>query len=166
MLPEGWTLRRWREGDQAALLPLGNDERIVRWMSDTWPEPYTADAADWWVREGSRQGDVHAICLHDVVQGAVGAHPQTGFQRCNVEVGWWLNPDHWGQGIVPLAAAWLVAQVFVNPNVTRVFAPIHAGNVASMRVAEKIGLRLESVQPCSAIKRAAVIDRHLFAAYR
>jgi RimJ/RimL family protein N-acetyltransferase len=35
-----------------------------------------------------------------------------------------------------------------------------------MRVAEKIGMRLESVQPMSAYKRGRVIERHLWASYR
>jgi RimJ/RimL family protein N-acetyltransferase len=38
--------------------------------------------------------------------------------------------------------------------------------MASMRVAEKIGLRLESIQPQSAYKRGQVITRHLYARYR
>lgn len=165
-LPERWTLRRWREGDEAALARAANDERILRWMSDTWPDPYTLDDALWWVGEGSRGGSTWALCLDDVPQGGVGAHPQGGFQRCNVEVGWWLAPAHWGQGLVPMAARWLVERALLNPEVTRVLAPIHAGNMPSMRVAEKIGMRLESVQPRSAYQRGAVIDRHLFALYR
>lgn len=166
MLPTAWTLRRWRDGDQVALAHAANDERIARWMSDTWPSPYTLVEADWWVREGSGNGSTWALCLRDVPQGGVGAHPQGGFQRCNVELGWWLAPAHWGQGLVPMAARWLVERALLNPEVTRVFAPIHAGNMPSMRVAEKIGMRLESVQPRSAYQRGAVIDRHLFALYR
>jgi RimJ/RimL family protein N-acetyltransferase len=162
----GWTLRRWRAGDEAALAEAANDERILRWMSDSWPSPYTLDDAHWWVREGHREGSTWALCLHDRPQGGVGAHPQAGFQRCNAEIGWWLAPAHWGQGLVPQAAAWVLAQTWQNPEITRVFAPIHAGNTASVRVAEKIGLRLESVQPRSAFKRGAVIDRHLYATYR
>ncbi|MBN8504284.1 MAG: GNAT family N-acetyltransferase [Burkholderiales bacterium] len=165
-LPDPWTLRPWRPGDEAALARAANDDRILRWMSDTWPEPYTVADAAWWVNEGSLAGSTWALCLKDVPQGGVGAHPQTGFQRCNVEVGWWLAPAHWGQGLVPLAARWLVEQALLNPEVTRVFAPIHAGNIPSGRVAEKIGMRLESVQPRSAIKRGTVIDRHLYALYR
>jgi RimJ/RimL family protein N-acetyltransferase len=50
--------------------------------------------------------------------------------------------------------------------VTRVFAPIHAGNARSIRVAEKLGMRLESVQPRSAFKRGEVIDQVLYASYQ
>ena len=163
----GWSMRRWRDGDQAALQRAADDERIARWMSDTWPAPYTPADADWWVREGSTTtGSTWALCLHDVPQGGVGAHRQQGFQRCNAEVGWWMTPAHWGHGVVPRAGAELLRQTFADPEVTRVFAPIHAGNERSMRVALKLGLQLEGVQPRSAYKRGVVIDRHIFACYR
>ena len=162
----GWSMRRWRERDQAALQRAADDERIARWMSDTWPSPYTAADAAWWVGEGAAHGSTWALCLHDVPMGGLGAHPQGGFLRCNVEVGWWLAPAQWGQGVVPLAAAELLRQTWCDPEVTRVFAPIHAGNGPSMRVAAKLGMTLEAVQRRSAIKRGVVIDRHVFALIR
>ena len=81
-------------------------------------------------------------------------------------LGWWLQPDHWGQGVASAAAARVVAQAFALPEVTRVFAPIHGGNTRSESVARKIGMRLEGVQPRSAFKRGQVIDRVIYAAYR
>ena len=163
----GWTMRAWRESDVAQLACIADDERIAAWMSDTWPHPYTEADAHWWVSEGQfAMGTSWALCQDDVAQGGAGLHPQGGFQRCNVEVGWWLTPDCWGQGVVPAAARVLLERSFADAAVHRVFAPIHAGNTRSMRVAEKIGMRLESVQPMSAYKRGRVIERHLWASYR
>ena len=168
VLPQpGWSMRAWREDDVAALARAANDERILQWMSDTWPSPYTEDDARWWIGTGQHTGGMAwALCRDDVPWGGAGVHPQTGFQRCNVELGWWLHPDHWGQGVVPAAAVHLVEQAFALPEVTRVFAPIHAGNDRSVRVAEKVGMRLEAVQPRRAFKRGKVIDRVVYAAYR
>lgn len=167
VLPQpGWSMRAWREDDVAALARAANDERILQWMSDTWPSPYTEDDARWWIGTGQHTGGMAwALCRDDVPWGGAGVHPQTGFQRCNVELGWWLHPDHWGQGVVPAAAVHLVEQAFALPEVTRVFAPIHAGNDRSVRVAEKVGMRLEAVQPRSAFKRDKVIDRVIYARY-
>lgn len=167
-LPQpGWAMRAWRPGDAERLAVIADDERIACWMSDTWPHPYTPADARWWVEEGHvLEGRTWALCLDDVPQGGCGAHPQAGFLRCNVEVGWWLTPAHWGRGVVAAAAGRIVAQCFVDPDVHRVFAPIHDGNVRSMRVAEKAGMVRESVQPHSAYKRGRVITRHVFATYR
>jgi RimJ/RimL family protein N-acetyltransferase len=167
-LPQaGWTMRAWREADAERLAQIADDERIAAWMSDTWPHPYTLADAQWWVSEGhATMGRTWALCLHDVPQGGCGAHPQSGFRRCNVEVGWWLAPEHWGLGVVPAAVRLVVEQSFADPDVHRVFAPIHAGNTRSMRVAGKLGMVLESVQPVSAYKRGRPIDRHVWAVYR
>lgn len=163
----GWTLRPWRADDAEALQPLGNDERIARWMADTWPMPYTAADAQWWVNEGAvSTGDNWAICQAGRPVGGCGIHQALGFLRCNAEVGWWLAPEFWGQGITPLAARWLVARAFARAEISRVHAPIHAGNTRSMRVAEKAGMVLEGIQRQSAIKQGRVIDRHVFAIYR
>lgn len=163
----GWTLRRWRSDDAPALQAVADDERIGQWMSDRWPMPYTLADAQWWVGPGHvESGSNWAICLADVPQGGCGLAQQSGFQRCNAEVGWWLSPAHWGQGIATRGARFCVEQAFANAEVTRVFAPIHDGNIRSMRVAEKAGLKLESVQPMSALKQGRVITRHVHAAYR
>ena len=167
-LPQpGWSMRAWCDEDVPHLALAANDERILQWMSDTWPSPYTEGDAWWWIATGQHQaGTSWAVCLDDVPRGGVGLHPQQGFLRCNVEVGWWLHPDHWGLGVAPAAAAQLLERAFALPEATRVFAPIHTGNTRSESVARKIGMRLEGVQPRSAFKRGQVIDRLTYAAYR
>jgi RimJ/RimL family protein N-acetyltransferase len=160
-------LRRWRPEDAQALAVLANDEAIARWMSDSWPMPYTRGDAEWWTTGGHAEtGDNWAICLHDEPQGGCGGAQQSGFMRCNVEVGWWLSPVHWGLGLATLAARACVARAFEAAEVSRVCAPIHDGNQRSMRVAEKAGMVLEAVQPQSALKQGRVITRHLYATYR
>ncbi len=163
----GWTLRAWRDDDAEALARAANDDAILRWMSDTWPEPYTLKDAQWWVREGQMAtGKNWAICLHDVPQGGCGLSPLDGFQRCNLETGWWLSPAQWGKGVASQAARQIVELGLAQPGITRVFAPIHAGNTRSMGVARRAGMTLEGVQRRSAYKRGQVIDRHLYAAVR
>jgi [ribosomal protein S5]-alanine N-acetyltransferase len=57
----------------------------------------------------------------------------------------------------------LVAHAFEQPQFTRLFAPIHAGNTRSMRVAQKAGFALEGIQRQGAMKAGRAIDRHVFA---
>ncbi len=137
-------------------------------MSDGFPHPYTLALAESWVERGHVDfgGDHWAICCDDVAVGGCGIHPQDGPLRCNAEVGWWLAQPHWGRGVVTRVAATLVELAFANPGITRVFAPIHAGNRRSMRVAEKNGFVLEGVQRQGAVKDGQVIDRWIYARYR
>ena len=137
-------------------------------MSDRFPHPYTLAIAEHWVRHGHVDfgGDNWAIAFEDQAVGGCGIHVGSGQFRCNADIGYWLAQAHWGRGIVTRVARALIERAFADPQITRVFAPVHAGNGASMRVAEKAGMALESVQPQSAIKAGRVIDRVVYACYR
>ena len=165
---EGWVLRAWRIGDAAALARHADNVEVWRWMSDRFPHPYTLDTAEHWVARGHIEfgGDNWAIACNDEAVGGCGIHQEAAQFRCNAELGWWLAEEHWGRGITTRVAAALVERAFANPEITRVYAPIHAGNTQSMRVAEKNGFRLEGVQPQSAIKDCKVIDRWVYGKYR
>ena len=51
-------------------------------------------------------------------------------------------------------------------DVTRVWAPVHAGNAASMRVLQKNDFVCEGTQRLSAFKAGRVIDQVIWACYR
>ena len=165
---EGWVLRAWRTGDAAALARHADNVEVWRWMSDSFPHPYTLAIAEHWVARGHIEfgGDNWAIACNDEAVGGCGVVPQHGPLRCNAEVGWWLGERYWGLGITTRVAGALVSRAFANPEITRVFAPIHAGNARSMRVAEKNGFVLEGVQRQGAIKAGRVIDRWVYGKYR
>src|SRR3546814_13520107 len=58
-----------------------------------------------------------------------------------VEIGWRLIRAAWGRGYATEAAAPILAQGFAKEAMREAVADIHPDNVASQRVAEKIGLR-------------------------
>lgn len=165
---EHWCLRAWRAGDAESLAAHANNVNVWRWMSDRFPHPYTLEIAQHWVARGHVDfgGENWAIAAHDVAVGGAGIVQDKGAFRCNAEVGWWLGESYWGRGIATHVAQVLVTRAFGNPDITRLVAPIHAGNRRSMRVAEKAGFQLEGIQRQSAIKAGRVIDRHVYARYR
>lgn len=57
-----------------------------------------------------------------------------------IEIGWRLHPDHWGQGIASEAASVIVDHAFSGLELRRVVADIDAYNRASRRLAEKLGM--------------------------
>jgi len=58
-------------------------------------------------------------------------------------MGWCIDPRHTGHGLATEAAAELLRLLFDELGVRRVVAGAFAANVASVRVMEKIGMRLE-----------------------
>lgn len=129
-------------------------------MSEGFPHPYTLAIAEHWVERGHIDfgGDHWAIACNDEAVGGCGIAPRDG---C-AEVGWWLAEAYWGQGVVTRAARLLVARALDDPRITRVVAPIHAGNERSMAVARNADLQLEAVQRHGAVKAGHLIDRHLY----
>lgn len=59
------------------------------------------------------------------------------------EIGWGLAREHWGNGYAPEAACALRDWAFEERGVRRLISLIQHGNLASVRVAEKLGERLE-----------------------
>lgn len=58
-----------------------------------------------------------------------------------IEIGWRLRPEHWGQGYATEAARTLLHYAFAERQLVEVIADIAPANEASKRVALKIGLR-------------------------
>ncbi len=60
-----------------------------------------------------------------------------------IEIGYRLHPDHWGQGLGTEAARAVRNYGFDNLKLPRLISLIHPDNVASRRVAEKNGMTPE-----------------------
>ncbi len=164
----GFSLRAWQPADAPALARVAGDDRVWRWMSDNFPNPYTLEVAQVWCERGHIEfgGENAAISLDGVAVGGAGYQAGAGFMRCSVEMGYFLAPELWGRGVGTAVAAALARLAFALPETTRVFAPVHAGNAASMRILQKNGFVSEGTQRLSAFKAGRVIDRVIWARYR
>jgi RimJ/RimL family protein N-acetyltransferase len=158
---DGWCLRAWREADALSLAKHANNKNVWRNMSDTFPHPYTLEIAQRWVARGHIDfgGDNWAIDFQGEAVGGCGVDKEQGPFRCNAEIGYWLAEPFWGRGVGTQVARVLAEYAFSLPDVTRVYAPVHAYNPASMRVLEKNGFMREALLRKSAFKNGAVIDR-------
>jgi RimJ/RimL family protein N-acetyltransferase len=164
----GFSLRAWQSADAPALAQVAGDDCVWRWMSDNFPKPYTLEVAQHWCERGHIDfgGENGAISLDGVAVGGAGYQAGSGFMRCSVEIGYFLAPAHQGRGVGTAVVAALTQLALALPETTRVFAPVHAGNAASMRVLAKNGFVCEGTQRLSAFKAGRVIDRVIWARYR
>lgn len=65
-----------------------------------------------------------------------------GSQKSALETGWRLNRSAWGKGYATEATLAVLEHAFRLSGVHQVFADIHPDNLASIRVAAKVGMRL------------------------
>ena len=60
-----------------------------------------------------------------------------------VEIAYLLDREYWGKGLATEAAEAIIKHGYAKYGFKRIVAVIHPQNVASIRVAEKIGMKYE-----------------------
>jgi [ribosomal protein S5]-alanine N-acetyltransferase len=159
-----YKLRRWKHGDEAALVKYANNYNVWRNVRDSFPHPYTWEAAQEWVRicQQEEMATVFAIEIDNEAVGAVGIIPQRDIYRKNAEIGYWLGEPFWGQGIMPAAVKEMCHYAFQNFDLQRLYAGVFEYNTASMRVLEKAGFERSAILKKWLFKEGKYWDDHWF----
>lgn len=165
-----WTLRPWRMSDAGALAALLQDGRVRRMLRDGLPYPYTEADARAFLAEtlASDPEEVFAFAIaqEDIPVGSLGMFRQGNIHRRTAELGYYLGPDHWGQGIGTWAVPGGGSMGLCRTDLLRIFAEPFAENHASCRVLEKAGFQLEGVLRQNAVKDGRVLDMKMYARCR
>ena len=140
-------LREWREGDRAIFLRHLNSEAVMRWLGGVQDEATYAAAFDrldgyqrdyghtFWIVERIADGEVLGFCGLKRVNAEGARNPG------DVEIGWRLREDAWGQGLAKeaaIASMDLAFGRFAAPHVVALTVP---GNRASWGLMERLGMR-------------------------
>ncbi len=162
------TLREFRASDLDRLVALANDEQVSRYLMDTFPYPYTAADADWWISTGSKSRDtiVRAIDLDGRLAGGVGIKLQSGWRSHLGEIGYWVGRVLWRQGIGSAALSQMTDLGFSLYGFDKLYAPVMGPNAASMNLLTRCGYVLEGVLKNEVRKHGRLFDIHQFARYR
>ena len=142
------TLREFQDGDVDAVTAWVSDPAVTRFM--TWDPGDRARAAAW-----LRQVEADATALPRTSWELAAVEVATGLvvgagrltvrdaqHRCG-DIGYVLRRDRWGRGLGSEVARQLVERGFERVGLHRIEATCDVENVASARVLEKAGLRLE-----------------------
>ncbi|KAM9863428.1 GNAT family N-acetyltransferase [Leucobacter sp. BZR 635] len=140
-------LRLLTDADREWLVSVYSQPEVGRFIP---AGPWTADISEAEIskrmnRRGfdTEQGAVSLMVLHEGERVAEVMCWFTDRDHRVAEIGWAGDPAHAGQGFVTEAATALLDYVFSEVRMHRVAAIIDPRNVPSMRVAERIGMRLE-----------------------
>jgi RimJ/RimL family protein N-acetyltransferase len=147
---ERLVLRPFEEGDLDAVYAMQSDAEVARWLYD---EPRTLEETrthlerkiagaqftveDEWVSAAVIERESGQL-VGDVALHWVSAQHKTG------EIGFIFAPDYQGRGYATEAARALIDFAFDGMGFHRVIGRTEARNVASARVLEKLGMRLEA----------------------
>jgi len=137
------TLRPWTEDDVPALVAACNDPEIGHWIPLI-PSPYTEEDAIAFVRGEIRPEQRSlAITLAGVVVGAIGL----GVNSVNYRgrIGYWVAAPVRGRGVCTRALRLLSRWALDELELQRLDLITDPDNVASQRVAEKVGFQREGI---------------------
>ncbi len=165
-----FTLRPFRDGDEASLVANANNIKIFNNVKDSFPHPYTYDDALWWIsinKQSDKPITCFAIDVNGQVIGAMGIIIGSDVQRVTAEIGYWLGENYWGKGIATEALKQTSDYVFTNfPDLVRIWAAVFEHNKPSMNILEKAGFELEGIRKKGAIKNGVVIDEYVYVKFR
>jgi RimJ/RimL family protein N-acetyltransferase len=136
-------LRSWTEADVPAIVEGCNDPEIARWIP-TIPHPYTEEDAEAFLRgEVPPAHEAMAVTLEGRVVGGIGLGlGSTGYRA---SIGYWIAAPARGRGLCTRALRLLSRHALEELQLPSVQLVSDPENVASQRVAEKVGFQQEGV---------------------
>ena len=164
-------LRALTLDDALAVATLAGDRRVARYLIAV-PSPYPVElAARWiagriaWWPQG--RGVTLAICRREAPGDLLGSVSLRRYIRDRrAELGYWLGAADWGKGYATEAADAMLDLGFAELRLERIYAQVLAGNAASCRVLDKLGMTAEGIRRNHVRKGRRLHDVHLFGMLR
>jgi len=145
---ENLILRHFEADDLNDLFRLYSDPEVRRYFPDgTRDLAYTKEELEWYLNGHPDHPELGLwATIHKESQqfiGRCGLLPWTIDGRFEVEVAYLLDKAYWGQGLGTEAAQAVLDYGFEQLQLTRLICLIEKDNLASIKVARKIGMTFE-----------------------
>jgi ribosomal-protein-serine acetyltransferase len=154
-----------RHAEEVARLIVQNQRRLARW--EPWAEqPATVTALRSFIR-GCMEGFAAGTQVQTYVRvggrlvGSCGLRISRSMRTG--EVGYWLDGQHEGRGIVSRSARALVTEAFAERDLVRMELRTAVDNVRSRAVAERLGFVQEGLQRAAQVFSDRRVDMTVYA---
>ena len=157
-------LHKWTFADRDALMALCNAVDRT-FLSDRLPYPYTEADADWWlgmVAENEKEGAWRAIVVDGQIVGSISVERMAEDQRNVGSIGYMILTLFWSQGIGTEAVRQICGIAFQELALERIIGEVFPENLASARVLEKNGFRLEGTKVGAVVKGGTAVDVRVY----
>ena len=143
-------IQPWEPEDEPAFREMVADSEMMRYISSG--EPWSEERIGEFFTRQERHLSTRGICLGALVLRTTGRTIGiSGLQPMrvgdDVEIGWWVAKDLWGQGLGTEAGAGCLRYAWDVLGLRRVVAVAYPENRPSTRIMEKIGMRFERRVP-------------------
>ena len=159
------TLNKWTSVDKEALIALCNAVDRT-FLSDRLPQPYTAADAVRWLGmvleiEG-KEGVWRSIWADGQLVGSISVELKDEGGKTIGEIGYMILTPFWSQGIGTEAVRQICGIAFQELALEQIVGQVFPKNVASARVLEKNGFRLEETKTGAVVKGGKALDVRLY----
>ena len=140
--------RDWTAADADDAFAIYGREEVIRWLGTPPHRPAASAGAmraslERTIARNARQPQYGLWALErrgcGAVIGAVLLVPLDGGDG-EIEVGWHLNPEHWGQGYATEAGRGALGHAFGACGLTEVLAVVYPENARSLAVCRRLGM--------------------------
>lgn len=170
-------LRPMKYSDIDSIVENINDKSIARY-TERIPHPYFAKDAKGFIEEqknnlpalprkalqAGKKKKLHLGIENKASKKIIGGIGLTILDKKNkgATLGYWLGKKYWSKGIMTEASKLIINHAFKNLKLQRIQATVMHPNIASMKVLEKNGFKLEGILRKKIFKNNKWMDIHIF----
>ncbi|MBD1824140.1 GNAT family N-acetyltransferase [Cyanobacteria bacterium FACHB-DQ100] len=166
-LSNGFSLSNLQPSDEIAYVEHLNNP-LIHETTEAIPYPYTQEHANQWIQRQTdltdQFGKPPLLAIRNSnaeLIGSIGIG-EIDPQSYVAELGYWLAPEYWGQGIMTEAVRNFVRYAFTDLNLLRLWTRVFEFNPGSRRVLEKNGFQLEGIQRQHVYRNGKFVDDYLY----
>jgi len=161
-------LRAWSLDDVESLVKYANNINVANNLTNQFPNPYHFDDGKRFIQKALKDmpGRIFAIEVNGEAAGGIGIFQQSDIHVKNMELGYWLAEIYWGKGIMSEAVKQIVEYGFKTFRIDRIYAKPFGTNIASHKVLEKAGFKLEGKFEKTIFKNGEYLDELIYAVRR
>jgi len=158
-------LLKWTFADREALMALCNAVDRT-YLSDRLPYPYTEADADWWLgmvtENDGKEGVWRAIVVDNQIVGSISVERIADENYAVGAIGYMILTPFWSRGIGTEAVRQICEIAFRKLTLERIIGEVFPENLASARVLEKKGFRLEETKVGAVVKGGTAVDVRVY----
>lgn len=155
-------LREILQADIDAIYKGLSDPRVVEHYGVSYDSLLATQTQMDWYRalQEQQEGLWWGICRPDAAQTLIGACGVNDWERAHrrIELGYWLLPEFWGDGVMRECLAPVIEHAFTVLNVHRVEAVVVPQNIGSCRLLQRLGFIHEGTRRECELKRGQFND--------
>ena len=159
------TLHNWKTDDKLVLMALCNAVDRT-FLSDRLPYPYDEADADWWlgmvVENDGKEGVWRAIVVDGQIVGSISVERMADEERNVGSIGYMILTPWWSKGLGTEAVRQMCGIAFRELALERIIGEVFPENLASARVLEKNGFRLEETKVGAVVKDGKAMDVRVY----